>query len=304
MATALDVYYPFDAGAGANITEDQWREMARFWISDGPLAGEDNELLAYGDSSGMQVKVKTGKAFVRGHFGKVTSEKTLPIAAVGGIAGGSSRLDRVVLRADFTNNRIEVDVVAGTPATTGTQVAPALTQSSTIWEISLATVGPLTNATSTIAAGTVTDIRVLIVGGKSNDLFVRKTADESVTSSTVLQNDNHLVVALAANSTYLIELGLFHVADTAGDTKIDLACPAGVTTLFGDQEENATAVDLSTTSKVLSDSTGIVRLSQLWGIVRTAGTAGNMQLRFAQNTSSATATTMKADSYMTAKKVA
>lgn len=162
MPTSLDTYLPFDAGAGANVTEDQWRAMAAHFLGSGPIRGEDNEMAPYGDSTGMQVKVKTGKAFVRGHYGENTSEKILPIAAVGGIAGGQSRLDRVVLRADFVNNRIELDVVAGTPAVTGSQVAPALVQSSSMWEISLGTVGPLTNATVTIAAGTVTDTRVLI----------------------------------------------------------------------------------------------------------------------------------------------
>lgn len=183
MATTLDTYLPFDAGAGANVTEDQWRAMALHFLGSGPLRGEDNEMAPYGDSSGMQVKVKTGKAFVRGHYGENTSEKILPIAAVGGIAGGQSRLDRVVLRADFVNNRIELDVVAGTPAATGTQVAPALVQSSSMWEISLGTVGPLTNATVTIAAGTVTDGRVLVVShsGEASALTAYTPTDTGIT---------------------------------------------------------------------------------------------------------------------------
>lgn len=165
MASIADLYLPFDAGPGAGVTEDNWRKMARHWIGSGPLWAEDFGLLPYGDSSGMQVKVKTGKAFVRGHYAEFTAEKILPIAAVGGIPGGQSRLDSVVIRADFVNNRVEVDVVAGVAAATGTQVAPAVVQSAAVWEIQIGTVGPLTNATATIAAGTVTDTRLMIVPG-------------------------------------------------------------------------------------------------------------------------------------------
>lgn len=163
MAALADLYLPFDAGPGSAVTEDNWRKMARHWAGSGPLFGEDLVLAAYGDSSGMQVKVRTGKAFVRGHYAEFSAEKVLPIAAVGGIPGGQSRLDSVVLRADFVNNRVEVDVVAGVPAATGTQVAPAVVQSAAVWEIQLATVGPLTNATATIAAGSVTDRRLQVV---------------------------------------------------------------------------------------------------------------------------------------------
>ncbi|MES2405559.1 MAG: hypothetical protein V4567_14660, partial [Pseudomonadota bacterium] len=46
------------------------------------------------------------------------------------------RIDRVVLRADFVNNNIVLDVLQGTPAVS--PAAPALTQNTSIWEISLA----------------------------------------------------------------------------------------------------------------------------------------------------------------------
>jgi hypothetical protein len=46
MPTSLDLYLPFDAGAGANVTEDNWRKMARHWLGSGVLSNEDNELQA------------------------------------------------------------------------------------------------------------------------------------------------------------------------------------------------------------------------------------------------------------------
>lgn len=180
MPTSLDVYLPFDAGAGANITEDQWRKMARFWIDSGPIRGEDNEMQVIADSTGMQVKVKTGKAFVRGHYGEVTAQRTLPVTAAHATL---ARIDRVVLRADFTNNKIELDVLAGTAA--GSPVAPALTQSTSKWEISLATVSVPATDTS-IDAGQVTDERVLIRPGSTTGGLLAPPVD--ITTNQIVAN--------------------------------------------------------------------------------------------------------------------
>lgn len=156
MATSLDLYAFFDAGAGANVTEDTWRRAMRFVIGSGPIRGEDNELLVYGDSSGQQVKVKTGKVWIRGHFGENQSEKTIALAAAHATLG---RIDLIVVRADFVNNRIELDKITGTAS--GSPVAPAVTQSSSIWEVALATVS-VPAADNSVDAGAVVDARTLI----------------------------------------------------------------------------------------------------------------------------------------------
>src|SRR5574341_1924364 len=59
--------------------------------------------------------------------------------------------------------------------------------------------------------------------------FVRKTADESVTSSTTLQDDDHLVIAVEANTNYFIEAFLIYDGDAAGDFKFTFSVPAGAT---------------------------------------------------------------------------
>ena len=146
-------YFPFDAGAGANVTEAQWREMAEFFLRSGVIKGELNGLEAYGDSSGLQVKVRTGKAFIKGHYFKSDAEETLAISSN---SSGNPRIDRVVLRADFTANTIDFAVLTGTPA--GSPKEPTLTQSSTTWEVSLAKVA-VANGAATITAGNVTDER-------------------------------------------------------------------------------------------------------------------------------------------------
>jgi hypothetical protein len=149
----VDAYYPFDSGSGANVTETQWSQFMRFLLGSGVIRGELNELEAYADSTGMQVKVKTGRCWILGHYGEVTNQQTLAIAAADPT---NPRIDRVVARLDWTNNRIELAILTGTPA--GSPSSPTLTRSATVWELSLGRVAVAAAAT-TIAAANVTDER-------------------------------------------------------------------------------------------------------------------------------------------------
>lgn len=158
MATTLDQYMPYDSGPGANVTEDGWRKFMKHLRGDGVIRGFLDEFVVFGDSTGRQVKVKAGECWIQGNWGQLASQKTLSIAAN---SSGNPRIDRVILRNDFSNNRIEVDVLTGTPA--GTPVAPAVTQNTTKWEISLALVA-VANGAATITAGNVTDYRTFIDG--------------------------------------------------------------------------------------------------------------------------------------------
>ena len=127
--------------------------MARSWAQSG-VTDYANKLEVYGDSSGRQVKVKTGRACVRGHWYENTAEETVAIAAN---ASGNPRIDRVVLRLDPSANSIVLAVVQGTPA--GSPSAPSLTQTDVgTYELTLAKVA-VANGASTITAGNVTDER-------------------------------------------------------------------------------------------------------------------------------------------------
>lgn len=210
MATPADAYFPFDAGAGANSLEANWRKMGDFWLRPGVLRGELNGLIPFGDSSGLQVKVPTGKVWIKGHYGEWTAGvSTLALAAVGAIPGGQSRIDRVIARADFVNNRIELDVLTGTAGASPT--APALTQSSSVWEIPLARMTGITNATTTIAAAGVTLERQLAVAMGSNIRAQKTRTSGNITlaASTAWKNvDTGLDLTLAAEPGDEIEVSL------------------------------------------------------------------------------------------------
>lgn len=146
-------FFPFDSGQGANVTEAQWSLMAKNWLGTGVIKGAINEFQVYADSSGMQCKVKSGNAWIQGHFFQVVTETVMPISAAN---PSNPRIDRVILRVDWTANIVSIAVLSGTPAASPTP--PTLTQSSAKWEISLAQVYVGTNV-STIVAGNVTDER-------------------------------------------------------------------------------------------------------------------------------------------------
>lgn len=148
MATPLDSYGPFD---DTPQYEDFWRDMMKHvnGSASGVIRGFGSDFSVFADSTGRQVKVNAGECWVRGHFGKNTGVETLPVAEN---TSGSTRIDRVVLRANFTTNVIELDVKEGSAS------APAVTQNTSMWETSLATVS-VANGAVTIAAGNVTDER-------------------------------------------------------------------------------------------------------------------------------------------------
>jgi hypothetical protein len=145
--------YPFDVGAGAAITATQWRAMARRWRGSGVNKGDRNGL-AVAAGAGLQTTVASGSGFVVGHYADNDASVTLSHTAADATFG---RLDLVCLELDLSDLNaplIEPVVVTGTPS--GSPVLPALTQTSTIYQIPLASVAVAALATS---VGAIVDYR-------------------------------------------------------------------------------------------------------------------------------------------------
>lgn len=144
--------------------------------------------------------------------------------------------------------------------------------------------------------------------------IARKTADETVTSSATLQNDNHLVLTAAANKVYIGEAVLLanSAANAAGDIIVGFSFPASTTFFFGgigphngiasgsqaDGEWIArTAVTSGTTNTPYGLSTSALTINVPF-IAITSSTAGNLQLMWAQQASNANLTRVFTGSYM------
>jgi len=141
---------------------------------------------------------------------------------------------------------------------------------------------------------------------------VRKSSDQTVTSSTTLVNDSQLKFAVAASETYIFQAWLYtYAADGTPDIKVTFTGPAGSTVLWSSSQVifnagGATTLTVvspgATTADLFVDAN--LRAIQLYGTILNGGTAGDLQFQFAQNTSSANGTSVKAGSSLFGIKVA
>lgn len=145
-------------------------------------------------------------------------------------------------------------------------------------------------------------------------LWARKTVDESITSSTTLQNDDSLLLAVEADAVYEIAGTLFYAGNVTGDIKVAFTFPTGATLYWagkggseadagyggvGASRHSASVADASGTATAFTGSTTNLAIF-IRALLVTSGTSGNLQLQWAQNTSNGTATTVKVGSYLRA----
>lgn len=137
---------------------------------------------------------------------------------------------------------------------------------------------------------------------------VVKGADQPLASSTALQNDDALYVALAANTTWIFIAMIEYTGDAAGSGGIQFTftTPSGSTLVWsqlylGSSVSAPSMAGTGTGSgQTRSAETNGTAQVPAWimGSVTVGSTAGNLQFRWAQNASDATATLVKAGSFL------
>jgi len=145
--------WPFE---NIDTSETQFSQWARN-IGEGVKRGALNELEVFADSTGMQVKVRSGQALVRGHYYQNTAEVALSLEAADLT---NPRVDTVVVELDPSANSIVLEVVTGTPDASPTP-EPVVQTDAGVYQIKLAEIAVAAGAT-TITAGNVTDTRFYI----------------------------------------------------------------------------------------------------------------------------------------------
>ena len=143
---------------------------------------------------------------------------------------------------------------------------------------------------------------------------VAKAADESVTSSTTLQDDDELFFTVAANAVYEVG-GFLRYLGVAGVGifKVGWSGPASATfdwlpSGLIDTDTANTADHMWGGYKAIGDSNTFGGSGSTAVVARPYGrlvtsTAGTFKLRWAQGTSSGTATTLKAQSYLIYRRI-
>jgi hypothetical protein len=222
------------------------------------------------------------------------------------------RRDLVVVNASAVKS-----VVAGTAANPPTM--PAIPASSVV----LRTIY-VPAADTAINDSQMDDRRVfvpdLVVGGGPTIVADYLSSDVSATSNTTLADIADFALPVGTQERWKVELDL--LCDTgAGDLKFGWSVPSGTTVRWGTTswadagssdgaswaavQSGAAKVALKTEAQThFADNgglgAGVVFGVHFRGIVRTAGTAGTVQFRFAQWGSDGTASKVKADSIRTA----
>jgi hypothetical protein len=148
-----------------------------------------------------------------------------------------------------------------------------------------------------------------------NAQFARKTANESVSSSIALQDDDHLLVTVEANAAYHVTLVLFVIALNTNDFRFNFSGPSGFAFNYiaNSQQLTATAGLYSDDTCFVGDATadqpiggmgaGVTAPGHIEGVLTTGGSAGTVRLRWAQWASGATATQLLTNSFITARRV-
>lgn len=144
--------------------------------------------------------------------------------------------------------------------------------------------------------------------------IARKSSDESITSSTSLQNDDDLEFSIAANEEWLVTVyGFVDGMDTggmkmgwtvpAGGSVINNLCMASGTYSGGSTVSsfsmNQTGTGFGVATGTLADAAGFT----LYTYVKNATNAGTVNYQWAQFNSNGTATTLQAGSTLIAQRI-
>ncbi|MBI3331700.1 hypothetical protein HYZ99_01950, partial [Candidatus Peregrinibacteria bacterium] len=143
----------------------------------------------------------------------------------------------------------------------------------------------------------------------SGSYIIEKNGDESVTSSDVLQNDDDLKFAMAANTAYYVEMQVWFTADDPdalgnGGFKYTFTIPTAAQMRLNTSYNTGTGAGLTdcgirTSGQVCDAATGEYDgFITVHGTVQTSATSGNFQFQWAQSAVNTDPTVVRANSIL------
>ncbi|WP_068925048.1 hypothetical protein [Planobispora rosea] len=143
---------------------------------------------------------------------------------------------------------------------------------------------------------------------------VIKPGIESVTSSTTLQNDDHLFLNVSANTDYWVQAFIIYNGATGGDLQIGWSAPTGST--FDWVSDGLSTAATTSTDEVSRTAQGVTNAPSVGavgsgnnctvspkGLLRVGANSGTLRLRWAQSVSSGTATQVTTNSFLMARRL-
>jgi hypothetical protein len=159
------------------------------------------------------------------------------------------------------------------------------------------------------ALGTISSGTEVALGTEAGWGTVVKSADQSIQSDVTLDNDSELSFAVDANSRYSFRIVVHFETPAAADFKCDVNGPGsmGSVRLYlmytpGGGTSMTTAIQTGFGNAVALTATGTSGAIIYEGAIETGASSGTVVFRWAQNSSTASNTTVKRGSYITWKK--
>lgn len=305
-AAARNAISPFWAGLNVRDTD-----TGRTWVSNGsaPISGSWSQIPNTGSTLAGDLDLASG---FQVNVGGANS--TAAFATVMSASGSDAFTSRVT---GDTQSRFLVNADGRTFWGSG-----SATQDTNLYRSganALTTDDSLTVGINLAVTGNTTLTGDLSVGGIGQMLYAQNTSNQTVTSSTTMVNATNLVVPVAANGVYAFQAVLMTSGGSAaGDIKFGFTMPTGAKIDYGgtglaDSVTSGTQGSVSTqayddqssptTFLPFAVSTSFNQVV-IFGQLRMSSTAGNLQLQFAQLTSNATGSVLRARSYLTATRMA
>jgi hypothetical protein len=153
-----------------------------------------------------------------------------------------------------------------------------------------------------------TTTKLFSCGTDKPNVMIRKTSDQQRTSSTVITSDTQLTVPnVVTGDVYLVQIVINTTMAAAGGLAYTVAAPAGstcsISSLGGDSTGSAGELLNAACGTVGTYNGGGTSSTEHISATVVAGANGNITFQFAQATSNATATTVKAGSSLLAYKL-
>jgi hypothetical protein len=148
-----------------------------------------------------------------------------------------------------------------------------------------------------------------LISSASPVVTLVKASDQGVTSSTSLIDESHLQHSVGANETWVLTYTLHATFSATGQVKIACVVPSGSTMLLvASMTPNGIVPAFGTTTTSGSGVSLVAALATSGVIiatvtVRTGDEPGTVKLQFAQNSTSVTATEIKANSSLISRRL-
>ena len=167
----------------------------------------------------------------------------------------------------------------------------------------------ITDGTNVATSGSATIGGNLTVSGIGQTLIARKTANETVNNSSVLQNDDDIVLTLVANGVYLFEMRLHYNSGLTPDFKFGWAFPTGLTMIFAGVAADTAGGMIIPGGQIQTTVPAICGAAADFtafytGIIVVGSTAGQLQLTWAQSTANGSNTSLNAGTYLKSLRIA